>query len=120
MADRAPDPGDALRHLKDLSSDVRAAVLLDAKGRPVAVEGEASDPDEMGAAAARLLTHAAEAAGDQPTPPQLEVSVPGGTVYAASDAEWTIAVVAARSSLSSLMFYDLRRVLSLLEQEKAA
>ena len=48
-------------------------------------------------------------------PEQVEVQVDGGTVYASRTPRWTLAVVARRAALSSLMLMDLRAVLGELE-----
>jgi hypothetical protein len=41
--------------------------------------------------------------------------VPGGAVFASRTPRWTLAVVARRAALSSLMLWDLRAVLGELE-----
>lgn len=98
----------------DLAADARAVVLLDAAGTPVAC----SDPDHdrarsLGEQARDLLGAVDDAPGD---PVQdVEVQVPGGTVYASRTPRWTLAVVARRPSLSSLMLWDMRAVLGELE-----
>jgi hypothetical protein len=43
------------------------------------------------------------------------VQVPGGAVFASRTPRWTLAVVARRAALSSLMLWDLRAVLGELE-----
>ena len=48
-------------------------------------------------------------------PEQVEAQVDGGTVYASRTPRWTLAVVARRTALSSLMLMDLRAVLGELE-----
>lgn len=42
---------------------------------------------------------------------QVEVSTGAGVVYALREARWTLVVVAGRFALSSLVFFDMRRVL---------
>jgi hypothetical protein len=49
---------------------------------------------------------------------QVEAQVEGGTVYASRTPRWTLAVVARRAALSSLMLMDLRAVLGELEEGK--
>jgi len=46
---------------------------------------------------------------------QVEAQVPGGAVFASRTPRWTLAVVARRQALPSLMLYDLRSVLGELE-----
>ena len=43
---------------------------------------------------------------------QVEVSTGAGIVYALRHDRWTLAVVAGRFALSSLVFFDMRRVLA--------
>ncbi len=42
---------------------------------------------------------------------QVEVSTGAGIVYALRTDDWTLAVVAGRFALSSLVFFDMRRAL---------
>src|SRR4029453_4178270 len=44
-----------------------------------------------------------------------EVQVPGGAIFASRTPRWTLAAVAKRGALPSLMLYDLRAVLGELE-----
>ena len=83
---------------------MRACVLLDADGRLVAVDGGHEGEGEPLAELARdLLEHAGTA--------QVEVSTGAGIVYALRNGRWALAVVAGRFALSSLVFFDMRRVL---------
>jgi hypothetical protein len=98
---------------------VRAAVLLDAGGAPVAysVDDDVIGAD-LGDLAAQLVSHAGSAAArDGDTVAQIEVSTAAGMVFSVTErppgasAPWTLAVVAKRFSLASLMFMDLRHIL---------
>jgi hypothetical protein len=60
-----------------------------------------------------LLDRAAEVV---PGADQLEVQTADGSVFAVRGSDWTVAVVAGRKPLASLMFYDLRNVVSDLGQ----
>jgi hypothetical protein len=105
-------PDLALAYLGELSTDIRAAAVLDEAGGLAAVTG--FDEDGSGSVAevvGELFEHVATAAGDDPAPDQVEVVLPEGSVYAVRGAHWTLAVVAGRFALSSLMFFDLRKVL---------
>ena len=104
--------------LCELSNDARAAVLLDAAG---SLAGASDlDPERARALAdlARKLFEAVDRAqrpeGVDP-PEQVEAQVEGGAVYASRTPHWTLAVVARRSALSSLMLLDLRSVLAELD-----
>ena len=111
MAGPALTPALALDYLAELSTDIRAGVLLDEDGSTAASwEGD----DDRGARVAELVTDLLErvdgAAGGEP-PSQIEVSAPGGGVFCVREGGWTIAVVTGRYALASLMFLDLRKVL---------
>jgi hypothetical protein len=73
---------------------------------------------DLGEMAAELVSHAADAAARHGRPvTQIEVSTPSGMVFAVTEsprgarAPWTLAVVAKRFALASLMFMDIRHVL---------
>jgi hypothetical protein len=111
-------PEAAPARLCELSGDARVAVLLDAAGSPVA--SSEADPERARAFAdlARELFETVDRATRdwEPDPPeQIEVQVPGGAVFASRTPRWTLAVVARRAALSSLMLWDLRAVLGELE-----
>jgi predicted regulator of Ras-like GTPase activity (Roadblock/LC7/MglB family) len=101
-------PDLALDYLGELSTDIRAALVLDSSGGVAAVTGDDRQRGErMGALATELLDAASEASagGDQ-----VEVVTIEGSVFAVRGESWTVAVVAGRQPLASLMFYDLRNV----------
>ena len=117
MADTLTPEGAAER-LCELSPDVRAAVLLDAAGSLASACGEAGgQPRALGELARRLFEEVDRATRDWDTEPpeQVEVQVAGGAVFASRTSRWTIAAVAKRGALSSLMLYDLRALLGELE-----
>ena len=107
-------PERAAERLCELSADVRAAVLLDAAGSLAAASDDAR---ELGELARRLFEEVDRATRDWDTEPpeQVEVQVPGGVVFASRTPRWTLAAVAKRGALSSLMLYDLRALLRELE-----
>lgn len=116
VAGQALTPELALDHLEELSSDVRAAVLIDSKGTIAA----STDPErgDRFAELALALFDRAELEADEP-PAQVEVTATAGAVFAVRDTRFTLAVVADRLALASLMFYDLRTVLGRLEPRSA-
>jgi hypothetical protein len=121
MADTVT-PERAAESLRELSADVRAAVLLDAAGSLAGAGGDAGDAGRedaraLGELARRLFEEVDRATRDWDTDPpeQVEVQVPGGAVFASRTPRWTLAAVARRGALSSLMLYDLRAVLGTLE-----
>jgi hypothetical protein len=110
VADAALTPGLALEYLDQLSTDIRAAVLLNVRGEVVAASGPDGDGKRMGELAAELFERAEAAAPGAIS--QVEAWTGGGIVFAVRDERWTLAVVTGRYALSSLMFYDLRLVLA--------
>jgi hypothetical protein len=112
VAGPALTPALALDYLDELSTDIRAAVVLDGGGELAA---SSWDDDEragrMRELVGELLARAAAVAPDAGVD-QVEVTTADGSVFAVRGSDWTVAVVAGRKPLSSLMFYDLRRVVS--------
>jgi hypothetical protein len=120
-------PQHALDYLRELSADFCAAVLVDADGSLMASSLVLSDPgvtdqrsnaftSHLCALVVELFDHAEQAAGQAVS--QVEVSTPEGAVFAARNntgAAPMLGVVTGPSTLSSLMFYDLRSILSDLE-----
>jgi predicted regulator of Ras-like GTPase activity (Roadblock/LC7/MglB family) len=103
----------ALQYLGELSTDIKASVVMSADGRTAA----ASRPGDAGDRLRELtreLFERAEAADDQEVA-QVEVSTGDGAIYAVRDERWMVGVVCGRFALPSLMFYDLRNVLGDLE-----
>jgi chemotaxis receptor (MCP) glutamine deamidase CheD len=116
MADATPSsPQAAAERACELARDARAAVVLDADARLAgSSESDEERSQALGELAAELI-EAMDAAAAGEKPEQLEAQVAGGAVYLVRHSDWTIAAVARRRALSSLMFYDLRAVLSELE-----
>lgn len=112
MTEPALTPNLALDYLDELSTDIRAAVVLDSGGGLAAASSRADgDGARMAELTAELFERAEAAAGDSGAVAQIEAAAGGGIVFAVRDARWTIAVVTGAHALSSLMFYDLRAVL---------
>ena len=102
----------ALDYLDELSTDIRGALLVDSNGELLAGwRGDDERAERMREPLLELLRHADAAAGDAAPAAQIEVTTPRGAVFCARDDAFTLAVVAARFALPSLMFYDLRHVL---------
>ena len=111
VSDPTLTPELALTYLGELSTDIRAAAVLDQEGAVAAHSGfDEGDSEQVRELVGDLFQTAARAAGDQPPPGQLEIVLPEGTVYAIREHGWALAVVTGRFALSSLMFYDLRMV----------
>jgi hypothetical protein len=85
--------------------------VLGESGQVAAQSGfDEEDAEQVQTLVSDLFDQAREAAGDQPAPGQVEVALPEGSVFALREHGWTLAVVAGRFALSSLMFFDLRMV----------
>ena len=112
MSTPARTPDLALTYLGELSTDIRAAVLLDDRGRLAAArpEAPAARAEAMGELARELLARADEAAGEPVA--EVEATTADGAVFGVRGDGWALAVVAERPALSSLMRYDLRHVLA--------
>jgi hypothetical protein len=113
VAEPALTPKNALSQLGELSAEVRASILLDSSGGVAACSDEAL-AERLREPVLALLERADAAAGGPPS--QVEVSLPGGAVFAAREDGWTLAVVASRRVLPSLMFYDMRSVVRGIEE----
>jgi predicted regulator of Ras-like GTPase activity (Roadblock/LC7/MglB family) len=111
----AVSAAEALRHLGELSAEVRAAVLLDARGELAAGE---PDDREIAQGLRELLLDLLDSAdaADEEHVAEIEVTGPAGAVFAVRARGFTLAVVTDPSVLSSLIRYDLRRVLADLER----
>jgi predicted regulator of Ras-like GTPase activity (Roadblock/LC7/MglB family) len=113
VSDATLTPELALAYLGELSTDIRAAAVLGEDGSLGAQSGfDEASADQVRELVGDLFGQAAEAAASgEPAPAQVEVALPEGSVYALREHGWTVAVVAGRFALSSLMFFDLRMVI---------
>ena len=111
MSTPALTPDLALAYLGELSTDIRAAVLLDDRGRLAAARPDADAPqaEALAELALELVARADEAEGEPVA--EVEATTAEGAVFCVRGRAWTLAVVAERMALSSLMRYDLRHVL---------
>jgi hypothetical protein len=104
-------PDLALDYLGELSTDIRAALVVDGGGKVAAVTGDDRERAErMRELTEQLLDASAEAGGESGGVDQVEIVTADGSVFAVRGESWTVAVVAGRQPLASLMFYDLRNV----------
>jgi len=109
VAEATLTPDLVLDYLGELSTDIRAGVLLDSDGATAAASD--NEGEQLGPLVAELFDDAAAAALPSETISQVEVTTVVGGVFAVRDSRWTLAVVTGRYALPSLMFYDLRSVL---------
>jgi predicted regulator of Ras-like GTPase activity (Roadblock/LC7/MglB family) len=116
-------PKDALANLLEQSSRVEAAVIFDRAGKVVgSTIADGDRAKRLAASALELLSEAErrrpEKAGDEPLA-QLEVALPGGSAFVVQDDDRLIAATTGPEPTVGLVFYDLKKCLRDLGQEKA-
>ena len=112
MAGPALTPALALDYLDELSTDIRASLVLDSHGELAASSLDGERGERMRELVLTLLEQAGGAWKGDGEVSQVEVGLTAGGVFALRGGDWTIAVLTGRYALSSLMFYDLRSVVS--------
>ena len=118
------DAAAALERLREISSQVRAAVIFERGGKVVgstfADDQRAKDVAEEAEA---LLTEAEQrrdAGGEAAEFAQLEVALQGGSVFVVRDGDRLIAATTQPEPTVGLVFYDLKSCLRGLAQEPEA
>ena len=118
MRPPASTPAAALRELSERTADVRAAIALDQDGSLLAAEPARGDLGERLRELTLAVLKGADAAeGDAPA--EIEIATHAGAVFVVRGEDSTLAAVAGRLTLSSLMRYDLRRALADLGDRSA-
>jgi predicted regulator of Ras-like GTPase activity (Roadblock/LC7/MglB family) len=113
------DAAQALADLTEISSQIRAAVVLAADGSAIAATPDETRSAELAGAARELLEAAARASGEGRRVAQLEVSTREGSVFVVRDEERTIAATTGPEPTVGLVFYDLKSCLrSIAAEEK--
>jgi predicted regulator of Ras-like GTPase activity (Roadblock/LC7/MglB family) len=103
------DAAQALRELRELSSQITAAIVLDADGSVLA-----TSPDDPAASAAltastlELVTAAADLGADGGDVTRVEVELEEGAVFVVREGGVTIAATTGPKPTSGLVVYDLR------------
>ena len=105
----------ALADLTEISSQVQAATLFDAKGSVSA--STLADPEPFVHAVQSLLAAAGEARQGSLT--QLEAATGGGSVFVVRDGEAFIAATTGPEPTVALVFYDLKTALRTASQKPA-
>jgi predicted regulator of Ras-like GTPase activity (Roadblock/LC7/MglB family) len=107
------DAAQALADLTEISSQIEAAVVLDADGRVLASTfAEADRADALASAAQSLLAAAGEIRADSGAPlAQLEAATAEGSVFLVRDSERLIAATTRPEPTVGLVFYDLKSCL---------
>ena len=110
------DPQQALADLAEISSQVRAAVLVDAEGQLLAsTHADESRARELAAACAELLAAAdGLRRGGERALTQLEAATRTGSVFVVREGERVIAATTGPAPTVGLVFYDLKTCLRAL------
>ena len=116
---RVSQAADALAHLTEISTQIRAAVVLDREGT---VQAATVDDERAGriASSALELFRQADAQREQELV-QLDAELDGGSVFVVRDEERLIAATTTPGPTAGLVFYDLKSALrSMAEEPKRA
>jgi predicted regulator of Ras-like GTPase activity (Roadblock/LC7/MglB family) len=98
-----------LAELRDISSQVRAAVLLDAGGSVLGSTLSDEQGERLAAAAKQLLEQAEVVRGEsEPKLTQLEAATPEGSVFVVREGDRVLAATTGPQPTAGLVFYDLR------------
>lgn len=99
------DAAQALGELRELSSQITAAVVLGADGAVLA-----SSPDETSLADAtrQLVAAAADLGSDGRDVTRVEVELDEGAIFVVREGDYTVAATTGPSPTSGLVVYDLR------------
>jgi predicted regulator of Ras-like GTPase activity (Roadblock/LC7/MglB family) len=103
------DAAQALSDLTEISSQIEAAVVLDANGAQLASTLEGGRGEDFATAVQELLAAVGRVAGREPV--QAEVSTGEGSVFLVRDGERSIAATTAPEPTVGLVFYDLKSCL---------
>jgi predicted regulator of Ras-like GTPase activity (Roadblock/LC7/MglB family) len=107
----AMDANESLERLLQVSEDIRAAVVFERGGEPIATTMLDEEARELAALGDAMLAFA-DTLRDGPAVRQLEALTPDGGVYVARNGEQAVVAVAAPGSLVGLVQHDLRTLLS--------
>jgi hypothetical protein len=100
----------ALRYLLELSTDIRAALLLGREGELLASAPERPDPHSLERCA--VLSREADAlANGAGGPVELDITLPGGAVFLVREGERSLVCVTGPFALPGLILHDMRVVL---------
>jgi predicted regulator of Ras-like GTPase activity (Roadblock/LC7/MglB family) len=103
------EPSAALTELLDISSQIEAAVLFDAKGKVVAATLRDDRAEWVASAARALLEQAVQMAEGDIT--QLEAVTADGSLFVVREGESMIAATTSSEPTAGLVFYDLKSCL---------
>jgi predicted regulator of Ras-like GTPase activity (Roadblock/LC7/MglB family) len=114
------DAQQALADLTEISSQIRAAVVFDDKGKVAGSTLTGADAaDELARAAGELLAAAEEVKPGESPLTQLEVAVGEGSVFVVREGKTSIAATTGSNPTVGLVFYDLKSALRSVKQKAA-
>ena len=116
------DVAAALERLREISSQVRAAVIFERGGKVVGSTLADEERAKQVAEEAEALLREAEQRSDRPDGgdfAQLEVALQAGSVFVVRDGERLIAATSPPEPTVGLVFYDLKSCLRGAKAEKA-
>jgi predicted regulator of Ras-like GTPase activity (Roadblock/LC7/MglB family) len=111
------DANEALERLLQVSEDIRAAVVFESGGEPIAATLLDEDARELAELGDAMLAYA-ETLRDGPAVCQLEALTPDGGVYLVRNGERAVVAIAAPGSLVGLVQHDLRTLLGSLARPR--
>ena len=115
------DAQQALADLTEISSQIRAAVVFDDKGKVAgSTVGGAQAADEFAHAAGQLLAAADEVKPGESPLTQLEVATNEGSVFVVREGKTCIAATTGSNPTVGLVFYDLKSALRSVKTKPAA
>ena len=102
----------ALAELRDISSQIKAAVVFDADGSVLGSTLTEEQAKRLADAAKLLLEQAEVVRGDaEPKLTQLEAAMPDGSVFIVREGDHVLAATTGQQPTAGLVFYDLRTAL---------
>ncbi len=106
------DGAQALSDLTEISSQIQAAIVLDADGSTLATTVDEQREPEFAQSVQELLAAVTRASGDEGgTLAQAEIATGDGSVFLVRDEQRTIAATTGREPTVGLVFYDLKSCL---------
>jgi predicted regulator of Ras-like GTPase activity (Roadblock/LC7/MglB family) len=109
----------ALAELTELSTQVHAASIFDRDGKVAASTLVGGRGDWLASSAKALLDAAESLRGEGETAVvQLEAAMPEGSVFVVREGDRAVAAVTGREPTAGLVFYDLKRCLQSVSDEK--
>jgi predicted regulator of Ras-like GTPase activity (Roadblock/LC7/MglB family) len=111
------DAAEAIERLLEVSDDVRAVVVFERGGEPIASNLSDDEAVEAAALADAMLAYA-DTMRERPAVQQLRAVTRGGDVYLRRDGDRAALAVAAPESMPGLVQHDLRALLGNLPRRR--